>query len=156
MPTITITATGLCPVCEETVRIRQGGTLFKHDRPYDPDGPIVGTITRDGVAWHAGCAGSGQRPTVTFPMTFARWLHGHVARRDARDNEVTHLAQWMFRPCSCSPVRSPAEVDWATAEELHTALHREGFVRDRGCDWLCGYVERAGATFAEYQAQQLA
>ena len=153
MSTITIPATGLCPVCEETVRIRLDGSLYKHERPYDPDGPIVGTITDGGVVWHTDCAGSGQRPAAILPMTFARWLHGHVARRDARDNPATYLAQRMFHGCSRSSVRSPGDVDWATAEELHTVLHREGSGRDRGCDWLCGYVEQASAAYGAYETQ---
>lgn len=150
MTTITITTTGLCPVCEETVRIRRDGTLYKHQQPYDPDGPIVGTLTADGVVWHTGCPGSGRRPAVQLPMTFARWLRGHVARRDARDNPVTYLAQRMFHGCSRSPVRGPADVDWSTAEELHGVLHRAGAGRDRSCDWLCGYVEQAGNAFVDF------
>ncbi|MCX4750956.1 hypothetical protein OG455_41480 [Kitasatospora sp. NBC_01287] len=146
--TATITTTGLCPVCEETIRIRNNGTLYRHEQPYDPDGPIVGTITDGGVVWHTQCGGSGRKPAVALPMTFARWLHGHAARRDAHENPVTYLAQRMFRGCSYSPRSGPADVDWSTAGELHEVLHREGFGREGGCDWLCGYVEQAGEDFA--------
>jgi hypothetical protein len=145
MTAVTITASGLCPVCEETVRIRRNGTLYRHQRPYDPDGPI-------GITYH--CAGSGRTPAVTLPMTFARWLRGHVARRDARDNPVTYLAQRMFHACTRNPVKAVADVDWTTAEELHTELHREGSGRDRGCDWLCSYVQDTQIAFAEYQSLQ--
>lgn len=145
--TATISATGLCPVCEETVRIRRNGNLYGHEQPYDPDGPIVGTLTATGVAWHTSCPGSGQRPAVVLELTFARWLHGHVARRDAHDNPITYLAQRMFHGCSRTPVRGPADVAWSTAEELHQALHHAG--RGPDCDWLCGYLEQARTAFAE-------
>jgi len=140
MTAVTITASGLCPVCEETVRVRRDSTLYKHARPYDSDGPI-GLSTR--------CHGSGRQPAVALPMTFARWLHGHVARRDARDNPVTYVAQRMFHACTRNPVKAVADVDWTNAEELHAELHREGSGRDRGCDWLCGYVEQAGAAYGD-------
>lgn len=135
----TVTATGLCPVCEETIRIRLDGTLYKHEQPYDPDGPIGLSNL---------CHGSGRQSVMTLPMTFARWLHGHVARRDARDNPVTYVAHRMFRGCSRSPVQSPADVGWATADELHQVLHQEPG-RGSGCDWLCGYVEQAGTAYAD-------
>lgn len=135
----TVTATGLCPVCEETVRLRRDGSLYRHQLPFDPDGP---------VRLSNPCPGSGELPAVRLEMTFARWLHAHVARRDARESPVTYLAQRMFHGCSRSPVQSPADVGWVTADELHQVLHQEPG-RASGCDWLCGYVEQAGTAYAD-------
>ncbi|WP_280701789.1 hypothetical protein [Kitasatospora sp. GP82] len=79
-------------------------------------------------------------------MTFARWLQAHHARRDARANPGTYLAQRVFQPCTRTTARTPADVSWATAEELHLVLCGE--VHD--CDWLCGYVEQAAVRFGRY------
>jgi hypothetical protein len=132
---------GLCGTCEETVRLRRDGSLYRHQLPYDPDGP---------VRLSNPCPGSGELPAVRLEMTFARWLHVHVARRDARDNPVTYLAQRMFHGCTRNPVKAVTDVGWAQADELHQVLHQEPG-RASGCDWLCGYAQQAGAQYAEYR-----
>lgn len=141
---------GLCSVCEETVRLRRDGRIFKHPKPYDPDASITGTITANGIEWHTQCGGSGQQPAARLEMTFARWLHAHVKRRDARDNPVTFLAQWIYRPCTCSPGRTPADVSWRTVEELHDLRHGD----KPACDWLCRSIRQAGERHETYAAVQ--
>jgi hypothetical protein len=78
-------------------------------------------------------------------MSFARWLHAHVARRDVRTNPVTWLAQRAFRPCSRT-TRTPADVTWSSPDELHLLLH--GTADD--CGRQCRYVELAAAQYAVY------
>ncbi|MGE7439809.1 hypothetical protein [Kitasatospora sp. NPDC001175] len=94
------------------------------------------------------CAGSGQQPVVRLEMTFARWLHAHHRRRDAPENPITYLAQRVFPPCTGTPARTPADVSWATPEELHLVLRGES----HDCDWLCSYVEQTAEEFEKYTA----
>jgi hypothetical protein len=151
----TITATGICPACEETVRIRKAGVLYVHEKPYDPDGPIVGTITEDGVVWHTACAGSGQQPAVVLELTFARWLYAHRGRRDWRHNPIAQLAQYAFGTRGGCGDRGPGEVDWTTAEQFHIARHRlpTGAGPDKtSCDWVCQFIEQAAEEYAAFLA----
>lgn len=126
---------GLCPVCEGEIRIRKNGALYAH-----------------------GCSGDGRRPVARLEPTFARWLHAQTPRRDYYENRITALAQRVFRRCTRSPNRTPADVRWSTAEEFHNHAHRIQLrrtgsdVRDpfsgERCDWLCGDIEHAGEVYA--------
>ncbi|WP_354643898.1 hypothetical protein [Kitasatospora camelliae] len=138
----------LCAVCEETVAIRRDGRTAKHPAPYDPDAPIVGTITPDGVTWHTGCHGSNQQPSVRLEMSFARWLRAHHKRRDARDNPVTMLAQWVFKPCTHTKAKTVSELTWSTPEELRLIY----MARQGDCNWIGEYIDRAEAEFEAYSA----
>lgn len=140
---------GLCAACEETVALRRDGRAVKHSQPYDPDGPIVGTITPNGVTWLTGCQGGGQHPSVRLEMTFPRGLRAHHKRRDARDNPVTFLAQWAFKPCTRTPAKTVAEVGWATPDELRLQL----MARPGECDWIAEYIDAAEAGYGAYLAQ---
>ncbi|MFC8447632.1 hypothetical protein [Kitasatospora sp. NPDC057223] len=133
---------GICAVCEVTVRLRRDGRTFRHSRPYDPDGPIYATDT---------CPGAEQHPAVRLEMMFARWLHAHHTRRDARENPVTYLAQYVFRACSRTPAKGPAEVTWSTAEELRLLYLRPGVN-----DWLARYIVQAAAEYDRYDEQRRA
>ncbi|MFF0409111.1 hypothetical protein ACFYUY_01580 [Kitasatospora sp. NPDC004745] len=126
---------GICGHCEQTLSIRKDGCLKRHTIPYDPEGSIL----------YSNCPGSDRAPAIRLDMTFARWLHAHAARRDYRDNPVTFLAQWMFRPCSRTR-KTPADVTWSSPEELHLVLHGA----EDPCGWQCRYIEQAAAGFAAY------
>jgi hypothetical protein len=129
-----------CPGCAQEIRLRVDGTLRQHPR------------------YNVRCPGSRRTATALEP-TFVRWLHANAARRDAYTNRVTSLAQQMFRGCTRSPNRTPADVPWTTVEDLHEDWH-ERLVRLSGsedrremggehCDWVCRDVEQAGRVYAE-------
>ncbi|MBT2508847.1 hypothetical protein J7I98_23760 [Streptomyces sp. ISL-98] len=130
---------GLCEPCGQEIRLRKTGALYAH-----------------------GCAGDGEAPYTVLAPTFARWLHSHAARRDDRTNRITNLAQMEFRGCTRSPHRTPADVAWKTAEELHARLHQVQLQRTgseirqpydgQRCDRRCRDVERASAVYAELVA----
>jgi hypothetical protein len=126
---------GICGHCEQTLPIRRDGCLKVHPVPYDPEGPIV----------YTNCLGGDRPPAVILDMTFARWLHAHVARRDYRTNPITFLARHMFRPCSRTR-KTPADVTWSSPEELHLQFHAAG----DPCGWQCQYIQQAAAAYAEY------
>jgi hypothetical protein len=136
---------GLCSVCEATVRIRKDGRTYAHPQPYDPDASIVCSIIDGRVVVHSDCPGGNQPPAVLLEMTFARWLHAHAGRRDFRENQVTFLAQHMFRPCTRTR-KTPADVTWARPEELHLEFHDAGGT----CGWQCRYIEQAAAAYASF------
>ncbi|WKD36545.1 hypothetical protein [Streptomyces xanthophaeus] len=135
---------GYCPGCSEEIRLRTDGTLYQHPGLGRPRCP------------------AGRRPAALLEPTFVRWLHANAPRRDVYTNRVTHLAQHMFRSCTQSPNRTPADVPWTTAEELHKHLHRMQLRRcgyeERGGiggdyhDWVCRDVEQAGRVYAELLA----
>jgi len=133
---------GLCAVCEETVPLRRDGRTPKHDKPYDPDGPI-GLYNR--------CLGAEQQPAIRLDMTFARWLRAHHKRRDARDNPITFLAQRVFQACSRTPAKTVAELSWSTVEELRLLL-----VQPRVNEWIAAYLDQAEAAYGAYQAVRMA
>ncbi|MGK5730215.1 hypothetical protein [Streptomyces sp. URMC 124] len=126
---------GLCPACEGEIRIRKSGALYAH-----------------------GCCGDGRQPVARLEPTFARWLHAQAPRRDYYENRITALAQRVFRCCPRIPNRTPAEVRWSTAEELHDHEHRVQLqwtgsdVRQpydgQRCDWLCGDIQHAAEMYA--------
>ncbi len=137
---------GDCPYCPQEIRLRVDGTLYQH--------PGLG---------RRHCPGSRQPIARPLEPTFVRWLHANATRRDAYTNRVTHLAQQLFRGCTQSPNRTPADVPWTTAEELHEELHRQqvrltgsenrsGYGGTERCDWVCQDVEQAGRTYAELVA----
>jgi hypothetical protein len=136
---------GLCGVCEETVRLRRDGRPYAHPRPTDPDAPIVFTIV-DGRALlvPVDCPGARRQAAVRLEMSFARWLRAHHARRDGRENPVTFLAQWVFKPCT--RVRALSEVLWASPDELRLEL----MGRPGECDWIARYIDQAEAAFEAY------
>lgn len=121
---------GLCPVCEGEIRIRKTGVLYSH-----------------------GCIGDGREPAAVLEPTFARWLWTHAARRDYRKNRITRLAQIEFRGCTYSPHRTPLDVPWTTAEELHNHWHQIQLERTgsdilqpyngQRCNWICRDITRA-------------
>jgi hypothetical protein len=137
---------GLCVVCEETVRLRRDGRTVKHSRPRDPDGPISFTLIGSEWVPASGCLGSAQQPAVRLEMTFARWLRAHHARRDFRENPVSFLAQWVFRPCT--RVKALSEVSWASPDELRLQL----MAKPGQCDWIGRYIDAAEAGFEAYAA----
>lgn len=129
---------GLCPVCQREIRLRKTGTLYAHH-----------------------CDGDGREPAARLEPTFARWLHAQAARRDYRKNRITHLAQAAFHGCTRSPKRTPADVTWTTAEELHGRRHLIQLARTgsdlRGlngerCDWRCRDIVHAGEVYAQLLA----
>ncbi|MEV7466190.1 hypothetical protein AB0O20_06695 [Streptomyces kronopolitis] len=125
---------GLCPVCEGEIRVRKTGVLYSHD-----------------------CPGGGREPVVRLEPTFARWLWTHAGRRDDRTNRITHLAQLHFRGCTQSPPRTPVDVDWVSAGDLHTYLHdvqdqRTGSramqpYSGQHCGWHCEDVQYAAEAY---------
>ncbi|SFD13358.1 hypothetical protein [Streptomyces aidingensis] len=120
---------GLCPVCEGEARIRKTGRLYAHR-----------------------CAGDGRPPAALLTPTFAHWLHAQITRRDPHVNPVTALAVREFH--GCSRRRSPADVPWSTAEELHTEIHARSRTAGAGpCWWLCDDIARAGEIHAGLLAQ---
>lgn len=131
---------GYCPGCHEEIRLRLDGTLHQHAR------------------YNARCWGSRQVRPALEP-TFVRWLHANASRKDGHTNRVTGLAQMLFRRCTRTPNRTPADVSWTTAEELHSYLHRRhqqrtgsehrGGIGGERCDWACRDVEEAGRVYAE-------
>ncbi|MCX5407470.1 hypothetical protein OHA37_26855 [Streptomyces sp. NBC_00335] len=136
---------GYCPACSDEVRVRADGTLFKHSSPGWP------------------CCPGSRRPVGLLEPTFVRWLHANAARKDAYTNRVTHLAQHKFRGCTRSPNRTPADMTWTTAEELHDELHRQqvrltgsenrsGYGGTERCDWVCRDVTTASRIYAELAA----
>ncbi|MFJ3200967.1 hypothetical protein [Streptomyces sp. NPDC086989] len=134
---------GDCPGCSEEIRVRVDGTLQQHQR------------------YGARCPGS-RRPVGLLEPTFVRWLHANAPRKDGRANRVTRLAQMMFRGCTQSPNRTPADMTWTTAEELHEDWHRRlvqlSGCEDRRemdgkhCDWVCRDVETARRVYAALTA----
>ncbi|MGE7437993.1 hypothetical protein [Kitasatospora sp. NPDC001175] len=139
---------GLCAMCEETIQLRRDGTCYVHPRPYVPDAPIVFTLNDARAVANTNCPASRQHPAVRLEMTFARWLHAHHRRRDACTNPLTYLAQRVFQPCAGTPARTPADVTWASPEELHLVLRG----KSHNCDWLCGYMEQAAKEFEKCTA----
>lgn len=131
---------GECPGCSQEVRVRVDGTLYQH--------PGIGRRY---------CPGS-RRTVGLLEPTFVRWLHANAAGRDGHANRVTHLAQHQFHGCTRSPNRTPADVPWVTAEELHEHLHRQhlrvtgietrGGIGGERCDWVCRDVEEAATVYA--------
>lgn len=133
---------GACPYCPEEIRLRVDGTLYQH--------PGLGRLH---------CPGSRQPIARPLEPTFVRWLHANATRRDGYTNRITGLAQMLFRGCTRSPNRTPADMPWTTAEECHEEWH-ERLVRLSGsqerramggeyCDWVCRDVEQAGRVYAE-------
>lgn len=145
----TIPDEGLCGVCEETVRLRRDGRSYAHPRPADPDAPIVFAIV-DGraVPLRSDCSGARLQAAARLEMTFARWLRAHHTRRDGRENRVTALAQWVFRPCSRSRAKTVAEVSWSTPAELRLLLLAKPGV----CDWIAEDIDVAEVAFEAYSA----
>jgi hypothetical protein len=150
-----MTATGLCRVCEETVRVRKDGCVRQHPRS---DGVLVATLTDAGWVQHVHCAGSGRPPSVVLELTFPRWLHRQRGRRDWRESTAAQLARHVFgEPGGCGD-RGPGEVDWETAEGLHAELHQEQLratgselrqpYNGQRCDWVCRFAEEAGREYA--------
>ncbi|MEZ0094994.1 hypothetical protein [Streptacidiphilus sp. EB129] len=141
-PIINPPAEGLCPVCEQTTRIRRNGSLYKHPTLGTA---VITTITAD----DDNCTGSGRLPSVVLEMTFARWLHAHRARRDFRTNDITLIAQYAFgERNSCAPLRTPEDVNWTTADGFHAHIHTRptGHVPEgTSCDWRCRMIEAASA-----------
>lgn len=125
---------GLCPVCQREIRVRKAGALYAHH-----------------------CDGDGREPAARLEPTFARWLHAQAARRDYRKNRITHLAQAQFHGCTRSPNRTPADVTWTTAEELHGHRHLIQLARTgsdllvpysgQRCDWGCRDIAQAGEVY---------
>ncbi|MFF7022975.1 hypothetical protein ACFY97_18480 [Streptomyces klenkii] len=125
---------GLCPVCQREIRVRKAGTLYAHH-----------------------CDGDGREPAACLEPTFARWLHAQAARRDAHENRVTYLAQAAFHRCTRSPNRTPADVTWTTAEELHGRRHLIQLARTGSdvlvpyngerCDWRCRDIAHASEVY---------
>lgn len=134
---------GLCAACEETVQLRRDGRTRRHDRPYDPDGPIFVTNL---------CPGAGQHPSVRLEMSFPRWLRAHHRRRDGRDNPVTFLAQRVFQACTRTPAMTLAEITWSTPEELRARLT----ARPGECDWIGEYIDAAQVGYEACRAARMA
>lgn len=159
-PAVPLPRLALCPACDREIRVRANQTLYKHDRPYDPDGPI--RLDGDGYAI-TGCPAAGRRMENLLEPTFARWLWMQSKRRDDYTNTLTRLAQWQFRGCTRSPGRTARDVGWTTAEELHGHLHliqlarvgtpdrRPGFGH---CDFECEYVQQADQAYQQLLAEQ--
>ncbi|MFD6968340.1 hypothetical protein [Streptomyces sp. NPDC059949] len=135
---------GNCPGCAQEIRLRTDGTLRQHPR------------------YNVRCPGS-RRPAEPLEPTFVRWLHANAARRDAYTNRITHLAQSTFHGCTRSPKRTPADMPWTTAVQLHDELHqqqvrltgsenRSGYGGTERCDWMCRDVTHAGHVYAELLA----
>ena len=131
---------GDCPGCSQEIRVRVDGTLQQHRR------------------YGVRCPGA-RRPVTLLEPTFVRWLHANASRKDAYTNRVTHLAQHKFRGCTRSPNRTPADMPWTTAEELHAELHRQqvrltgsenrsGYGGTERCDWVCRDVIEAATVYA--------
>lgn len=140
---------GLCVVCEETVALRRDGRTVKHQRPFEADAPYVFTLVGGRPVADTHCPGAGQHPAVRLDMTFARWLRAHHKRRDHRDNKVTFLAQWVFKPCTRTAAKTVAELSWSTPEELRLQL----MARPGQCDWIAEYIDAAQAGYEVYLAE---
>ena len=140
---------GLCAVCEETVVLRRDGRTRKHPRPIDADAPYVFTIINGRSVADTNCPGADQQPAVRLEMTFARWLRAHHKRRDARDNPVSFLAQWVFKPCTRTRAKTVAEVSWqwSAPAELRAYL----LVPGRN-DWIGRYIDQVEAGYEAYTA----
>lgn len=130
---------GHCPGCGQEARLRVDGALHQHRR------------------YGVRCPG-GRRQVEPLEPTFVRWLHANASRKDGHTNRITHLAQQQFHGCTRSPKRTPVDVPWTTAEELHEHLHRQhvhmtgietrGGIGGERCDWVCRDVEQAGRVYA--------
>jgi hypothetical protein len=118
---------GICPDCGDEVRLRT------NNHPY-----IHGT-----------CPGADELSTP-LPPTFLRWIWSHRARRDARTNRITLLAEFTVGLTRGCHYRSIQLVPWTTAEELHDFKHT--LPRAPGCDWMCRDIQQAGAIYAELLA----
>lgn len=150
---------GLCPVCEGEIRIRRDENLQVHKSPRGSDAPIV--CDANGYAIMS-CSGSNRPPAARLEPTFARWLWTHAARRDYYDNRITRLAQSKFRGCTRSPNRTPLDLPWTTAEELHEHEHqiqrkwtgsdiRQPYNGQR-CDWVCQDITLAAQVYEQLVA----
>jgi hypothetical protein len=162
LPAAPLPRLALCPnpYCGQEVRVRNNQTLFKHDWPLGPNGPIV--LDSNGFMITQ-CPNSGWRVKELLEPTFARWLWMQSKRSDGDTNEVTRLAQWRFQGCTRSPKRTARDVEWTTAEELHGHLHliqlaragtpdrRPGFGH---CDFECEYVMQADQVYQRLLAEQ--
>ncbi|MGW1998413.1 hypothetical protein [Embleya sp. NPDC001921] len=126
---------GLCRHCGHEIRIRADHLLHKHACP----------------------RGDGSAPARILPPTFVRWLHAQARRRDHRDNPLTALAEYVFRPCSLSPRLLPSELDWTTADEFHNQLHGRQEIRQpyngQRCDWVCRHIATAAAEYERLVAE---
>lgn len=150
---------GLCPVCGGEIRIRRNGLLYKHDRPLDSDLPLV--YDSDGF-WIPTCPGSAHQAARQMTPTFAQWLWAQ-RNGDKPTDRVAALADWKFRGCTRSPNRTPADVEWATAEDLHQHEHDRQFRRTgsdvrqpyngRRCDWVCRDIADAQAEYQRLVAE---
>jgi hypothetical protein len=157
----------LCPnpYCGQEIRVRNNQTLFKHDWPKGPNAPIL--LGSDGYVITT-CPNSGWRVKELLEPTFARWLWMQSKRSDGDTNEVTRLGQFEFIGCTRSPKRTPRDMEWTTAEELHGRLHLTQLARTgspdrvpsyngsvaRRCDWMCEYVEKADRVYQQLLAEQ--
>ena len=144
---------GLCPACEGEIRVRNNGTLYRHDQPSDPDAPIVCDSRGFQITT---CWGSARTPVRLLEATFARWLYAH-RHRDPWTDPVGQLGDLHFNGCTRTRTRTPADVEWTTAEELHQRRHdiqRRHTGSDvlapcsgQHCDWHCRQISDAAAEF---------
>lgn len=123
--TVPLPRVGRCPQCGDEVRLAMSNALYKH--------PAAAGYTSTAVA-------------APLEPTFLRWLWAHRARRDARTNRITLLAEFTVGLATgCGADRVLEDVPWTTADELHDHLHSgpRAVARRTGCDWLCAEVRRA-------------
>jgi hypothetical protein len=151
----------LCLECENEIQVRADGTVYKHERAYDPDAPIY--CDDDGYIITR-CPGSRARAGDLLEPTFARWLWMQSKRRDDYTNKLTQFAAFEFRGCTRSPKLTARDVDWVTAEELHGRLHLIQLARTGSSaknpltgeehDWMCDLLQGAADVHQELLAAQ--
>ncbi|MFI9465709.1 hypothetical protein [Streptomyces xiamenensis] len=151
---------GVCPVCERETRLRVDGVLHQHRELETPDSPIR-CDPRTGYRI-TDCPGSGRTATPLEP-TFLRWVWAHRARRDARTNRVTMLAEILVGTSfGCGRSRRIEDTHWTTAAEAHSWEHTgpNAPATRNGCNWVCEDIATASAEydrlFARHRADLLA
>lgn len=147
---------GMCPVCERETKLRTNGVLHKHRELITPESPIR-CDPRTGYRITS-CPGSGRTATPLEP-TFLRWVWAHRARRDARTNRVTMLAEMTCgMSFGCGRDNRIEDRRWTTAEECHHWQHTgpsAAAVRN-GCDWLCADIRSAAEQYDRLYARHRA
>jgi hypothetical protein len=125
---------GRCGSCDEEIRLRTNGTLYRHPEPAEAERLTV-DVAADGVS--TVCHGSGQESAEILEPTFARWLWSHRTRRDVRTNALTMLAEVV-----CGPSAAAAQ-----AAALTTCSGGERRSSTSTCTATCGSpAGRAGGT----------
>ncbi|QQN79758.1 hypothetical protein [Streptomyces sp. XC 2026] len=144
---------GMCPMCGRETKLRTDGVLHQHRELETPESPIR-CDPQTGLRITT-CPGSG-RPAEPLEPTFLRWVWAHRARRDARTNRVTMLAEILVGTSfGCGRDNRIDQVPWTTAAAAHSWVHARP-ATPSACTWVCEDIATAGAEYDRLYARHRA